>query len=170
MQSAVWERLFRGIPQHHQNHLSLTTQAGVEIAVQSLLRIEAECVVVRGRLSGSQDAGRVFFIPYQQIDHLGFMREMKESEFNEDFSGMDLSSQPPVEATVTTEASPVSSALPSLQTTSGGGDELVLAASTEETGAPPPARRDTPIKSEVLERFRNRTGSGASGIIKPSGS
>lgn len=147
MQSLAWEVLFRAIPEGQQNNLILITRAGVEISVQCVLRIDPECVVIRGRLSGSQDAGRVFFIPYQQIDNIGFFREMKESEFHEMFAGLTFPGRPgPAAQAVALDAAPA--------------EEV---ATPVAPGAIPASRMDIPIKSEVLERFRNRSSNGRPG-------
>lgn len=148
MQSLAWEQLFRAIPDELRNILILTTRAGIEITIQMLLRIEPECLVVRGRLAGTQDAGRVFFIPYEQIDNLGFMREMKEAEFVEAFAHFKFPARntpaPPSPVVETPQP------LPNLA------DDLPL---TPVMPGVTPSRMNIPIKSEVLERFRSRTSS-----------
>src|SRR5207244_1480992 len=110
---------------------------GTEIAVQSLLRIEQEFVALKGRLSGSQDAGRVFFIPYANIDYFGSASPVKDVEFNETFGSLIVPAAAPA---------PVAAA-PS--------DQGVLA------GAPPrPDSGARPIiRSEVLDRYRSRPSS-----------
>ena len=67
----------------------LLTRNHTEIAVQSILRLDPDFLIIKGRLAGSQDAGRVFFVPYDQIDHVGFYRAFKDAEFNEMFAGLD---------------------------------------------------------------------------------
>ena len=78
MQSSVWATLLRQIPTECHDQLMLTTFGGTEIAIQGILRIDHEFLAIKGRLAGSQDAGRVFFLPYCQIDYLGFQRALKE--------------------------------------------------------------------------------------------
>src|SRR4051794_40865125 len=85
MQGAVWTALLRQIPVEKHNQLSLVTTGGTEIALQGVLRYESTYLAIKGRLSGSQDGGRVFFIPYVNIDYLGFQREVKDTEFEEMF-------------------------------------------------------------------------------------
>lgn len=148
MQSLAWEMLFRAIPEEQQNNVILITRAGVEISIQCLLRIEPECIVIRGRLSGSQDAGRVFFIPYQQIDNIGFFREMKEADFHAMFSDLTFPGRP---GTAMVEA------------LSADDDPAEEVGTPVVPGAIPASRMDIPIKSEVLERFRNRSGNGRPG-------
>jgi hypothetical protein len=95
MPNVAWERLLRQLPVKEQDGLKLVTNTRTEIAIQSILRLDADFLIIKGRLAGSQDAGRVFFIPYAHIDHLGFYREVKDSEFDEMFGALDA---PPVPA------------------------------------------------------------------------
>src|SRR4051794_9451179 len=83
MQNSAWIALLRHIPIDQQGRFMLVTLSGTEVAIQSFLLIEQEFVTIKGRLSGSQDAGRVFFIPYAQIDYFGFSQQVKDTEFNE---------------------------------------------------------------------------------------
>lgn len=79
MQSAAWIQLLQRIPRAQQDNLMLLTTVGIEIAVQQIVRAEEEYVVIRGRLSGSSDSGRAFFIPYDQINYVGFQRPVSEA-------------------------------------------------------------------------------------------
>src|SRR4051794_41872435 len=88
MQGSVWAALLRQIPADRVNQLVLVTTGGTEIALQGILRIEPEFLAFKGRLAGSQEGGRVFFLPYGHIDYLGIQREVKESEFEEMFAGL----------------------------------------------------------------------------------
>jgi hypothetical protein len=53
---------------------------GIEIALQAVLRLERDFIVVRGRTTGSTDTGRVLIIPFDQINYLAFNRSMTEPE------------------------------------------------------------------------------------------
>jgi hypothetical protein len=148
MQSDMWAWLFRRVPAEQYNQLVVMTGTGTEIAVQSLLRIEADFIAIKGRLAGSQDAGRVYFIPFTNIDYFGLQRDVKESEFDAIFGAGSLSfstqaaapspapTAPPAPAPV---AAPVS--LPAVE----------IPTSTSVSQKTP-----LPLKSEVLERFRSR--------------
>jgi hypothetical protein len=94
MSSAAWVRLLRLVPEKDQDNLMLLTSNRTEFAIQSILRLDPDFLVIRGRLAGSQDQGRVFFIPYDQIDHVGFYRAIKEAEFQEMFTGLDAAPEP----------------------------------------------------------------------------
>lgn len=134
MHDAAWVKLFRHIPASEHSNLLLVTTSGREIAIQCLLRIDPACLALRGRLAGSTDAGRIFFVPYSQIDYFGFQQALKEAEFHELFGSLEsLSSESPAAAPEATEP-PVPNA----------------------TGPTPP-RTPVALKSAVLEKFRSRS-------------
>lgn len=87
MQASGWIHLLRRIPAHQVQNLSLVTTNGTELSIQNVVRIEEEVVLVRARVSGSSDAGRAFFIPYDQINYLGFQKPIKEDELRAMFDG-----------------------------------------------------------------------------------
>ncbi len=89
MPSAAWARLLRLVPPKDQDDLMLLTSNRTEFAVQAILRLDPDFLIIKGRLAGSQDQGRVFFIPYEQIDHIGFYRAVKDAEFNEMFADLE---------------------------------------------------------------------------------
>ncbi len=109
MPSAAWSRLLRLVPPKEQDGLMLVTCNHTEFAVQSILRFDPDFLVIKGRLAGSQDAGRIFFVPYEQIDHVGFYRAVKDAEFNEMFAGLDA--PPPEPAAADGSKTPLKSAV-----------------------------------------------------------
>jgi hypothetical protein len=135
MQSSAWVALLRHIPAEQHDQYMLVTMSGTEIAIQGLLRIEQEFVALKGRLSGSQEAGRVFFIPYAQIDYIGTQKPIKDSDFNEVFGSLVMRN----------EAGPWDVAAPAEMPVGGSNGS-----------GPRPA-----IRSEVLERYRARPSSSA---------
>jgi hypothetical protein len=137
MQSSAWAALFRQIPPEQHDQFSVVTASGTEIALNSLLRIDHEFIAVKGRLSGSQDTGRIFLIPYSVIDYLGSMKPMAEAVFDEVFGravGEPIAPVPPAEA-----------AAPSPTNDSENGAAIT-----------PTNRTPMPLKSAVLEKFRSR--------------
>ncbi len=145
MHDAAWVKLLRHIPASEQSNLLLVTTSGREIAIQGLLRIDPECVALRGRLAGSTDAGRIFFVPYSQIDYFGFQQPLKEAEFHELFGSLEsLSSEPPPTA-------PEPHAEPTLP------------APAQLT----PPRTPVAIKSVVLEKFRARSNTNPGTQLRP---
>lgn len=134
MHDAAWVKLLRHIPASEQSNLLLVTTSGREIAIQCLLRIDPQCLALRGRLAGSQDAGRIFFVPYSHIDYFGFQQALKEAEFHELFGSLEsLSADSPAAAPEPTEP-----------------------AGPRPAHLTPP-RTPIAIKSAVLEKFRARS-------------
>jgi hypothetical protein len=156
MQSCVWVRLLRQIPAERQNNLMLVTACGTEIAIQAILRIDPEFVAIKGRLAGSQDAGRVFFLPFTNIDYFGFQNELKESDFQEMFASLDFS--PPDE-----------SAMEMLPEPPPGPIQGPIPPTTPSSipSAAPTGRQAVPIKSTILERFRSRSATNAGTSFRP---
>jgi hypothetical protein len=127
----------------------------MEIAIQSFLLIEKECVAIKGRLAGSQDQGRVFFIPYANIDYFGFAQPVKDVDFAELFGNLTFAPEAPpvVEPVAIVQAEPQ----PETPVENSG---------DSATGGSRPI-----IRSEVLERFRSRLSFpspvGAAGLPDP---
>ena len=86
MQTRSWMKLLQRIPSEQHDILVLLTSIGVEINLQRIMRMEDEFLVVRGRLAGTTDTGRVFFIPYSQINYLGFNKDISEAQLQGLFS------------------------------------------------------------------------------------
>lgn len=80
MLSTPWIALLKKLPAEHHNQLMLVTTSGVEMSVQMIMVLEGECLIFKGRLSGCQDAGRLFYVPYDRIDYIGFNRSVTEDE------------------------------------------------------------------------------------------
>jgi hypothetical protein len=136
MHNAAWVKLLSHIPAGEQSKLMLMTTSGTEITIQCLLRLDPECMALRGRLSGSTDAGRVFFVPYSHIDYFGFQQPLKEVEFHELFSNLEL---------LGPAATPLR-------------DESKAAALPPHSSAQlTPTQGPLTIKSAVLEKFRSRS-------------
>jgi hypothetical protein len=86
MQNTDWIELFHLIPAEQQNILVLTTVSGMDLNIEMILRTEPSVLVFRGRVQGSTDDGRVFFLPYRQIDFLQINRFVRENEIQEMFA------------------------------------------------------------------------------------
>jgi hypothetical protein len=130
MLNASWATLLRQIPADQHDQLVLITANGTNITIQSLLRIDFEFVIFKGRLSGSQDQGRLFIVPYGNIDYFAINRSVKDEEYTAMFAGVNIPDPdaPPAKPAVV------------------------------ESPPPPvkPTRQGAPVKSSVLERFRTR--------------
>jgi hypothetical protein len=143
MHSAAWAKLLRHLPAEEHAKLMRVTTSGTEITIQCILRIDPECLALRGRLAGSTEAGRIFFVPYTHIDYLGFQQPLKESEFHDLFANLEMQGGPsrPAPANLPGTSSPTSASL----------------SLGEASGPPPVPRNPGAIKSTVLEKFRSRT-------------
>jgi hypothetical protein len=145
-------------------HASLVviTTAGQEIMVQQIYRTQAEYLVMRGRMAGTTDVGRILLIPYDQINYLGFQKLLKEQEITAILEGT-YTAAPVVEAESEDEAPPVEEAAP------------VKVESTpppEPVAAPAPPKQTKPAsKTVLLERVRARlaaqAGAGKPAAVKP---
>src|SRR5262245_35637433 len=98
MQSATWVELFRRVPPALHDNLVLMTVSGQELCMQDLVRLEEDYVVLRGRPGGTTDAGRVFFVPYAQINCLGFLKPVGDADLAAMFGGPVPPPAPPAEA------------------------------------------------------------------------
>jgi hypothetical protein len=173
MRSCVWTALLRCIPPEHHNVLMLVTRCGTEIALQNILHVNDEILAIKGRLAGSQDAGRLYFVPLDNIDYFGFNRMVKDDEFVALFGDMPA---PPLAAPLAPAAVAAPAAPPAPPET-----PAPVSPSNVDPPAPPeppptnttpspgtPLRATLPIKSAVLERFRARAaGATMNGIAKP---
>jgi hypothetical protein len=155
MRGSAWAALLRHIPAAQHDQLMLVTTAGVEIALYTLLRIDHEFVAVRGRLAGSQEAGRVFLIPYANIAYFGYQKEIKEADFEATFSSLVM---PAPHGHAAPAAAPAPApATPAAAPPAPAPDAPAPDAAPAREPAMPAPRVGVPIKSAVLEKFRART-------------
>jgi len=153
MQNVAYATFLRHLPQGHFDSLAIKTLGGTEILIQTILRVDHEFVALKGRLAATQDAGRVFFIPYRQIDHLFYQKEVKDEEFSAVYDSLRMPDPGMVPPPASAEA------------------PAVAEAAIEPEPPQVPVNRPTPvpIKSAVLERFRARSSASANGLTnRPS--
>jgi hypothetical protein len=138
MENGGWVDLLRLVPEKLHDKLLLMTADGSEVAVQNLIRLEPQYVVLRGRIAGTSDTGLAFFIPYDRIAFVRFLKPVPEAVIY-GLYGVTPPEAPPVEAT------------PKPGTAAGEGQ-----AGEGEA----PAAQATPAqginRKELLERLRNR--------------
>jgi hypothetical protein len=89
MQGKDWGNLLRRIPANFHDDLILATTTGAEIVLQSILRIEPDFIILRGRPSGSSDAGKIIIVPFQQVSYVSFKRALTEPEVAAIFGEFD---------------------------------------------------------------------------------
>jgi hypothetical protein len=80
MQGASWVALLRRIPAILHDSIIIVTSNGAEIVPQAIVRLEREYVVIRGRMAGSQDTGRLMFVPYDQMNYVGLTKKLTDAE------------------------------------------------------------------------------------------
>ncbi|VTS07838.1 hypothetical protein [Tuwongella immobilis] len=71
-----WSQLFRQVPQGYHASMNLVLKNG-EISVEQFILFEPDFIVLRGRVAGTTDEGRCFFVPYDQIVYARIERMIK---------------------------------------------------------------------------------------------
>jgi len=173
MHANAWAALLRHIPPEQYSKIMLVTGSGVEIAVQIILRIDHEFLAFKGRMAGSQDQGRLFFVPFHNIDYINFQYAVKDEEFEAMFGTMNVPNSlpsgqsmpaPPVESTPAPAAARVvEQPRPEPVPEPKAEPEPVAAVPVGPSGRTP-----LPLKSAVLERFRSRTSGGSFMDLPPA--
>ncbi|HYT90513.1 MAG TPA: hypothetical protein VEL76_17535 [Gemmataceae bacterium] len=150
MQGPSWVALFGRIPPLLQDSLMIVTINGSEIVPQAIVRLECDYVVLRGRMAGSQDTGRLMFVPYDQINYVGLTKKLSDAETQALLGKPGTTVQfiengEPVPDTPVAEAPEAPAA-------------AEAAAPPVEQAAPPPATAKPahPSKSVLLARLRAR--------------
>jgi hypothetical protein len=158
MQNSAWALVLRQFPPEQQNNLMLSVN-GIEITIQDILRIDHEHVAFRGRLAGSQDAGRLFIVPYHSIEYFGSQKPCKETDYHELFDKVQFPLPLTVAAAPTVAApEPVPAPDPSPAPIAEVPGEAVA----------PSSKTPVPIRSAVLERFRARANPSSSISLPPA--
>ncbi len=74
MTGSDWIDFFKGIPDKEHELIMISLKNGAEVAFQRIMKYLDKLMIVRGRLGGTDDADRVFCIPYDHIDMVFFTR------------------------------------------------------------------------------------------------
>jgi len=162
MQARAWTAFLRRIPPEQHDSLMLMTTIGMEISIQNVVCMEEEHLVLRGRLAGTTDMGRVFIIPYDQVNYLGFQREMNDTQIREIFGESCLLPTHPSAEEAARQAQ-ADGALPSSESSVSPADS---SAQPDESGSPE-ARLPIPAKAALLERLRARSRAAAQASPPP---
>jgi hypothetical protein len=155
MHSSAWIVLLRRIPPDQHDILALVTTNGIEINIQTILRTEEDYVLIRGRLAGTTDTGRVFFVPYDQINYLGFVREVKETQIRAIY-GEAPPAEPVEPKSDTCSTEPALAEPASAAATPDPAPPPAPEAKPPPEPPKPAAQFKIPRKSGVLERLRAR--------------
>jgi hypothetical protein len=172
MQSGGWIALLRLIPPAQQENLIFTTTSGNEIAIQGVVRTEPDYMVVRGRLTGTTDGGGFFFLPYDQIHFVGFLKPLKEADIRamfgekvfQDIVRQETSPSAPPPPAAEPAPAPEATAAPVPPPPAKTGDSGV--APRPSAPATPESRPGATNKAALLERLRSRRSE--AGMITPS--
>lgn len=76
----TWIAMFRRIPGSLHESLALGLTTGSEIVVQKIMKLEPDFMIVRGRLAGTQDTGRIVLIPYGELAFVALTKPLKDPE------------------------------------------------------------------------------------------
>src|SRR5262249_14396727 len=85
MQARAWTSFLRRVPEELHHKLMLMTTIGVEISIQDLVCLSDDHLAVRGRLAGTTDSGRLFIVPFDQVNYMGFQVAMNEAALRQLF-------------------------------------------------------------------------------------
>ena len=76
----AWVAMFRRLPVDLHDKLSLGLATGADILMQTLLKLEPDFIIIRGRLSGTQEGGQIMLIPYGQLTYVSLIKPLKDTE------------------------------------------------------------------------------------------
>ncbi len=163
MQNHDWIELFRLIPAEQHNTLVLTTTTGVDLSIEMILRSEMNYLVFRGRTCGSTDDGRVFFLPYKQIDFLQINRQVKEAEIRQLFG--ESPDEAAGAAATDAELEPAAPGNLSATPLPGmGPGAVVLPSAQQVANAPTAAQQHTNVLPTLAARLSTSPGGSAQGV------
>ena len=80
MNTDFWSTIFTSFRPEDHKFLVVSTSNGLEVAVQEISRVEDGLVLLRGRISGTADAGRLFLLPYHQLSSVYVNRVVRKEE------------------------------------------------------------------------------------------
>jgi len=80
MDASGWIGVLRQLPPELHDGFSFIMSNGLEIIVQAFMRLDEQHVMIRGRVSGSTDSGRILFLPYDQINVLVYNKLLKDPD------------------------------------------------------------------------------------------
>jgi hypothetical protein len=153
MQSASWIALLRRIPANLHDGMILSLTTGSEVVVQRFVKLDADVAILRGRMAGTQDNGRLVILPYNNFIAINFTRRLSDEEVEAIFgkntqafaAGMALSaaSSGENEATEATKA-----------TENGANDAAT--GNDNADGSSVPAKPAMPSKTILIAKLRAR--------------
>ncbi len=85
----AWITMFRRIPATIHDGLTVGLRSGAEIAIQTILKLDPDFIIMRGRLTGTQEGGKILLVPYAEMTVLSLLRPLKDPEVEEIFGKGD---------------------------------------------------------------------------------
>lgn len=80
MKAAEWIDLIQRFPPADFDGFGIVMENGLEITLQTVLQLNADHMLIRGRTVGSTDAGRYFYLPYDRMSCIVYNRPKAEEE------------------------------------------------------------------------------------------
>ena len=138
MTNQEWIDMLQVLPLEQQNQIVLVLKNQSEVAVDTLFRFERNFLVLRGRVAGTTDEGRAFFIPFDQMVYFRIERVVNLTELDTIFFGHTARS-----------ASPILEAVPAVPTPTP--TPIPIPVPVEPTAPPTDA---TATRNALLDRIR----------------
>lgn len=150
MQSASWIALFRRIPANLHDGLVLSLTTGAEVVVQRFVKLDTDVAILRGRMAGTQDNGRVVILPYCNLIAVNFTRRISEAEVESIFgkNTQAFAANIALSAASTADADAAES--------NDDPAEDAQAASTDRAAADAPTKPAMPSKTILIAKLRAR--------------
>jgi hypothetical protein len=149
MQSASWIALLRRIPANLHDGLVLTLTTGGEVVVQRFVKLDADVAILRGRMAGTQDNGRLVVLPYSNLIAINFTRRISDAEIETIFG----------KNTQAFAASISLSAPATTESESAGGNDVAAHEDGDNANADAvnaPAKPAMPSKTILIAKLRAR--------------
>ncbi|HVK13136.1 MAG TPA: hypothetical protein VM597_30565 [Gemmataceae bacterium] len=83
MTNSEWIEMLQLVPEAEHSKLVIVLQTGAELCVDTLVKFDRSFLVLRGRLGGTIEEARAFFVPYSQMLCLRLERVIKVDELQE---------------------------------------------------------------------------------------
>ncbi|MSR31303.1 MAG: hypothetical protein EXR99_07350 [Gemmataceae bacterium] len=80
MAKVPFEVLLAQLPDNLKESLVVKTINGTEVAVQNIIWVDENYLLIRGRVAGTADQGLAYFIPIDRIEYLCVQKPTKDDE------------------------------------------------------------------------------------------
>jgi hypothetical protein len=158
MQGSGWLSVLGKIPVQKHDCLAIVTTTGAEIVLREIVRVENDFIILRGRMAGSTDGGRVIILPFDQVGYLAFNKMLPEAEiqamFNQSGAALEFKRDAAAPADQAA-AQPEGASTQGADTTPSG----------DPAGGKGPAKVLHPSKSVLLARLRARLANDSAGPL-----